>query len=100
MVKHIVMWNLKDNAEGCSKEENIEIMRDKLLALKEMIPEIISMEVGVNFNLSDTACDICLVTEFKSGVELGIYTDHPEHVEVAKFVGKVRESRVVADYVI
>ena len=33
MVTHIVMWNLKDEAEGGSREQNAAIMKERLEAL-------------------------------------------------------------------
>ena len=50
MIKHIVMWKLKEEAEGNNKEENISIVKDKLNALTHVIEEILSLEVGENFN--------------------------------------------------
>ncbi len=98
MVKHVVMWNLKDYAEGVSKEENIKKLKKELLDLKDKIAEIIAIEVGVNFNPSDAAYDVVLYSEFESKEALAIYQKHPEHVKVAQFVGKIVEERVVVDY--
>ena len=33
MVTHIVMWNLKEEAEGAGKEQNAAIMKERLEAL-------------------------------------------------------------------
>ncbi len=98
MVKHVVMWNLKDNAEGVSKEENIAKLKKELLDLKEKIAEIIVIEVGVNFNSSDAAYDVVLYSEFESKEALATYQKHPDHVKVAQFVGQIVEERVVVDY--
>ena len=35
MVKHIVLWTFRSQAEGRSKQENIELAREKLLGLKK-----------------------------------------------------------------
>lgn len=35
MIKHIVMWKFKENAEGCTKDENIA----KIKAMLEALPE-------------------------------------------------------------
>ena len=37
MIKHIVMWKLKENAEGKTKEENAEIIKNGLEGLKEKL---------------------------------------------------------------
>ncbi|MBP3941238.1 MAG: Dabb family protein, partial [Christensenellaceae bacterium] len=53
MIRHIVMWKLKDEALGKTKKENIAIIKEKLYALKPIIPEILSMEVHENVNDAD-----------------------------------------------
>ncbi len=98
MIKHIVMWKLKDFAEGKSKSENAQIIKKGLEELKDKISQIKFIEVGVNFNESSQAYDCVLYSEFETVEALNIYQNHPEHLKVAEFVGKVREARVVGDY--
>lgn len=92
------MWKLKDFAEGKGKIENSQIIKRELEALKNKIEEIKYIEVGININESDQAYDVVLYSEFDNMEALNTYQNHPEHVKVADFVGKVREARVVADY--
>ncbi len=99
MLKHIVMWRLKDTAEGKNKEENMEIMKEKLMVLEDIIPQIKYIEVGLNINPTDAAYDVVLISHFDDEEALKIYAKHPEHVKVADFIGKVREERVVVDYI-
>ncbi len=98
MIKHIVMWRFKGSAENNDKKTNLQIAKDELLSLKDKVPSLISIEVGVNINNSDAAYDLALYTEFKDLKGLDEYQNHPEHVKVAGFIRKVNESRVVADY--
>ena len=42
MLKHIVMWKLKEFAEGKTKAENALIMKESLERLVGIVPEIIS----------------------------------------------------------
>ncbi|NLM34514.1 MAG: Dabb family protein [Clostridiales bacterium] len=98
MIKHIVMWKLKEFAEGKSKLENAQIIKSDLEALKDKIEQIKYIEVGININESEQAYDVVLYSEFNSMEDLNTYQNHPEHVKVAEFVGKVREARVVTDY--
>jgi hypothetical protein len=98
MIKHIVMWTIKKNADGATKEELMKIVKVMLEGLKETIPVVQALEVGVNFNPSDTAYDIVLTSEFKNKHDLEIYQKHPDHVKVGDFVGRVRELRAVVDY--
>lgn len=98
MIKHIVMWKLKDFAEGCDRKQNAEKIKAMLEALKGKIEQISYMEVGINLKDSDMAYDAVLVSEFESEQKLEEYKNHPEHVKVSEFVAKVRENRAVVDY--
>jgi hypothetical protein len=98
MIKHIVMWKLKDFAEGNSKKDNAQKIKSDLENLKSKIKEIEKMEVGINFNSSDCAFDAVLYSEFKNKEDLETYQKHPEHQAVSAFVGKIREDRKVVDY--
>ena len=50
MIKHIVMWKLKDEAEGNSKDENAKIIKNSLEDLKGKINEIVDIEVVIDVN--------------------------------------------------
>lgn len=98
MIKHIVMWTIKENADGKSKQENIRQLKEKLEALPDLIPEIQFYEVGVNFCESDSAYDVALISHFENRSDLKNYQTHPDHVKVAEFVAKIRDRGVVVDY--
>jgi len=98
MIKHIVLWTFMEFAEGCNKTENLLKAKEALEALKEKIPEILSLEVGINFDASPDAFDLALYAEFGNKEGLHIYQNHPEHLKVVQFLRKVRDKRGVADY--
>jgi len=100
VLKHIVMFKLKERAEGSDRPTNIKALQEKLEALPAQIKEIKFFEVGINSIETSVAYDMVLVSEFESKEALFSYQKQPEHVLVANFVGKVCESRVVVDYVI
>ncbi len=94
------MWKLKEFAEGNSKEKNALIMKERLEALKNEIPEIKTLEVGINFISSQASFDVVLYSEFETKEALDIYAKHPSHLKVGEFVTKIREERVVVDYLV
>lgn len=94
------MWKLKESAEGKSKKDNALLMKEKLEALKGMIPEIGLIEVGLNIYSSDAAYDVVLYSEFRDEAALKAYQVHPEHLKVADFVGKIKEERFFVDYLV
>jgi hypothetical protein len=98
MIKHVVMWKLKESAEGGSKEENAQKIKTMLEALEGKIEQIVRLEVGVNCRASGMSYDAVLISEFEDWEALEAYQTHPEHVKVSEFVSKVREARAVVDY--
>ncbi len=98
MIKHIVLWKLKNFAEGAGKEQNAAIMKQELEALTNKINVIRHLEVGFNMIPSDAAYDVALYSEFANEKDLATYQKHPDHLKVAEFVAKIRENRVVIDY--
>ncbi len=98
MIKHIVCWTLKENADGCSKKENLARVKTTLEALKGKIPVVRSLEIGLNFDNTPDAFDISLYAEFNSKEDLKVYQEHPEHLAVVQLLRKVRDKKVVVDY--
>lgn len=98
MIKHVVMWKLKDAAEGNDKMQNRQVIKEKLEGLKQKIQQIESLEVGFNFNPADAAYDVVLITTHLSKANLTAYAEHPSHKEVAGFIGSVVEDRKVVDF--
>jgi hypothetical protein len=98
MIKHIVMWKLKDSARGAGKDNNALELKSVLEDLKNKISVIKQIEVGINFNKSSAAYDVVLYSEFDSEQDLQTYQKHPDHVRVVDFVNEIRDERVVVDY--
>ena len=94
MVKHIVFWKVKDNAE---KQKNIDCMIDMLKSLVGKIEGLISIEVGYNFNNSSDY-DVVLYASFTNPSALKYYQNHPEHVKCKDFISQVTVDRACADY--
>ncbi len=98
MIKHIVMWKLKESASGNTKEKNALLIKEKLEALNGKIPGLLKLEVGIDFSQTQESSDIVLYSEFESREALNNYQSHPEHKAIIPFVAEVREERRVVDY--
>ena len=98
MIKHIVMFRLKESALGRSKNENLQELKILLESLQEKIPVVKCLEVGINMGKSASASDIALYSEFDDMQALEDYRIHPEHVKAVEFIDKVCSERRVADY--
>ena len=93
MVKHIVFFKLSDNSD-----KNKNLVKSKLLSLKEKVEVLKDIEVGVNFADEDRAYDIALLTDFDSEDDLSTYAVHPYHLEVVDFIKSVAVSSKVVDF--
>ena len=98
MIKHIILWKLKNFAEGATKQQNALKVKAMLEDMRGKIPGMLKLEVGLNFETSDSACDISLYSEFTSREALDAYQIHPEHMKVKNFLPLVRTERRVVDY--
>lgn len=94
MIKHIVCFKLK---EGESAEKAAEILR----SMRGKVPEIIDMEVGVDFLKSARSYDVILQVTLQDENALESYQNDSYHCSVVKeYMHKVRESSVAVDYYI
>ncbi len=95
MIVHIVMFTFKEE----NKKENIEKAKELLNGLTTKIDELISIEVGVNFDTADRAMDLSLYSKFASKEDLNSYAIHPEHLKVVEFIKSVAKESKVVDYI-
>jgi len=99
MIKHIVCWQLYEQAEGRDKTTNCSLVKAELLALKELIPEMRSVEVGENLpQAGSDNYDVVLIAEFDNLEALRRYQDHPEHQRFKKFISPLRSKKVAVDF--
>ncbi|HEY3336969.1 MAG TPA: Dabb family protein [Propionicimonas sp.] len=98
MIKHIVMWNFADEAEGADKATNLKTVQEALLGLRNVVPGIITLEPVIPTDPFEHSYDLVLYSEFESPEALKAYAVHPDHVAVAGLIGKVRTARACVDY--
>jgi argininosuccinate lyase len=98
MIKHLVLWKMKPMADDRTGKENAEVLVQRLNALKDVIPYLVSIEAGINFNASSAACDVGLHTLLKTKEDLESYQKHPAHVQIAEWVSNVTKERHVVDF--
>ena len=99
MVKHIILWQLKDEF---TEEQKVEIragIKEGLEGLIGKIPGLVEIKVNATGRLASSNADVMLDSTFESEEALKSYSKHPEHVKVAD--GKVRpytQVRMCLDY--
>lgn len=97
MIKHIVMWKLKEEAHGNDKATNAQLIKEKLEALDGEIEGLHKIEVGVDF-LGGTNFDVVLYSELSSEEALDTYQNHPLHQALLPFVKEAVIDRKAVDY--
>ncbi len=98
MIKHIVMWQLKDHAEGADKATNAIKMKALLDACSDIVPGILKLEVAIAQAGLEATYDVVLYSEFESVAALDAYQNHPQHLALKPFVGAIRLARQCMDY--
>lgn len=96
MIGHVVFWKLADTAEGRSKRENAQMIKQQLEALVGVIPGLLDAQVGINDNGGEY--DAALISHFESREALAAYDVHPAHQKVRAFVRLVSCGRTAVDY--
>ena len=89
MVKHIVLFKLKDEAPADKKLTAMKEFKAAIEALPAKISVIRKIEVGLNMNPGET-WSIALYSEFD--------TLDDEHVAAGKLIADVKENRACVDY--
>ena len=88
MVKHIILWRLRDDLAPEEKQHVMQDIKAGLEGLAGRIPGLLSISVNVDGRLDSSNADIMLDSTFTDEASLKAYAVHPEHVAVAD--GKVR----------
>lgn len=82
MVKHIILWTLKEEYTDAQKAEIRAGIKEGLEGLKGQIPGMIDISVRTEYLPSSTV-DVMLDTTFENVEALAAYATHPKHVAVA-----------------
>jgi Stress responsive A/B Barrel Domain len=83
MLTHIVIWKYRDDVTETTRDEH----RNKLRRLPGLMPEVAikSFNVGADVLHLERSYHTGLTAIYADRAALQAYTDHLEHVEVAKF---------------
>jgi heme-degrading monooxygenase HmoA len=98
MIKHIVMWKLKEHAEGADKATNAARMKEALDACRDLVPGIVEFEVALAQPGLEATYDVVLYSVFADRAALDAYQYHPQHVALKPFIGAIRAERQCMDY--
>jgi len=98
MVKHVVMWNFKDEVKEEEKEARKKEMKAGLESLKGKVPGLLEVSY-IDKPLVSSTHDMALVTLHETKEDLAVYSGHPEHVKIADtYVRPFTKDRACLDY--
>lgn len=95
MLTHIVCWKYKAETTEAEREEHVHRLR----ALPNVIPNIVSFNVGRDILDLERSFDTGLVAVYSDRAALDFYTDHPAHQEVAALGKQIAERVVSVDFI-
>ena len=98
MIRHIVMWNLKDHAEGADKVSNLEKAKSLLLSCAQVVPGIRTFEVATATPGMDCTNDLVLHMLLDDAQVLADYQIHPQHMAIKPFMKAVVKERRCMDF--
>ena len=82
MVKHIILWQLKDELSAEEKKEVRAGIKAGLEGLQGQVPGLVDIRVQTEY-LASSNVDVMLDSTFEDEAALKGYAMHPAHVEVA-----------------
>ena len=98
MVKHIILWKLKESLSAEEKATVKKNMKKHLEALQGKVPGLTEITVQID-PLPSSNAEVMLDSTLESREALGGYQTHPEHVKVANtYVRPYTEVRMCMDY--
>ena len=93
MVRHVIVWTLKDEYSESEKETIKAGIKEGLEGLVGKVPGLLECKVNISGRLDSSNCDVMLDSTLESPEALKGYAVHPAHVAVAN--GKVRPYTVL-----
>ncbi len=99
MVKHVILWKLKEMSEAELAAVKADI-KTHLEALDGKIPGLLEINVYID-KLDSSNVDVMLDSSFESEAALKGYAIHPDHVAVADtYVRPFTASRACLDFTV
>lgn len=99
MVKHIILWTLKEELSVEEKESVKLGIKSGLESLQGRIPGMIDIKVNID-GLDSATVDLMLDSSFETPEALKGYSVHPEHVAIADtYVRPYTAARACFDYI-
>lgn len=93
MLRHIVLFTLKDAADA----PKVKALLD---TCKDLVPGIHEFDVGIKTEGLEATADVVLVSTFADAAALAAYQPHPHHQGVVAQIRQMASGRQVLDYLV
>lgn len=98
MVRHVILWQLKEELSAEEKRTVCENMKRELEALVGTVPGLCALTVHID-SLATSNADAMLESELTDAAALAAYAVHPAHVAAADgFVRPFVKTRLCLDF--
>ncbi len=98
MVKHIILWKLKEELSEQEKQEILANMKKNLEGLVGKVPGLTRMNIVIH-PLASSNAEVMLDSDLESAEALKGYQTYPDHVHVANtYVRPFTDVRMCMDY--
>lgn len=95
MVKHLVLWSLKEE-EKKNRKQIVSDLNRRFKALLGVVDGLTAIEVGENYN--GGKFDLVLYCEFTTKAAQDAYQTHPAHIAIKTDVHDLVYGRECVDY--
>lgn len=91
MIRHIYLFKLKDKAK-------LQEAADMMMTLKEHVPYMTDIEVGIDFKGADNSYELCELCTFENREDFERFGTDPYHGKIREYMDGVREIGIKIDY--
>lgn len=96
MIRHIVMWKLKDSSPEHAQSV-LQEFGQRLELLQSHVPALLGYEIGLNV-LPDAQFDLAIDSWFNNQEGLEEYLIHPVHLGIRDYLTEQAADKTVFDF--
>jgi antibiotic biosynthesis monooxygenase (ABM) superfamily enzyme len=98
MIRHIVLFKLREFESETLKLEALTEIKKRLEELPQMISVVRRCEIGIDVRKLASSYDYVLTMDFDNMADLNYYSNHPDHQEFIKFNKNFSVAKASVDY--
>ncbi len=96
VIRHVVLWKLSAT-DPEQRGRDFEGIRERLSALVGVVPGLRTVTVAQDLGTAESNYDVMLLSEHDDEDAIGVYQEHPAHLDAAAFIRSVVQARACVD---